>query len=208
MALTLTAKPSGAQYRYTWAVPLVAGDSVASYTLTPTGCTILASENAGETIEFLVSGGTIGTMASIAAIAVTADGEVLTETLYIPIRNTTNTLGNTARDACLFALRKASGMGNEPEADELADALERLNDMLAAWAGEGADIGIALPVAAGTVLLVSDAFIQAIKMNLILQIADIYEYAPSGMVVNDALRGLQRIKAANLPAERVLADFY
>lgn len=208
MAVTLTAKPEGAEYRYTYTPPLADGDGLASYTLTETGCTITFDEANGDDILFSVSGGTAPSIATIAVTAVTNDGETLTETLYIPIRSSANVLGNTGQDVADFALRKVYGVNGAIPASAAADAVERLNDMLAGWELEGASVGVPLPVDVTTEFQIADGYIGAVKLNLAQAVAGLYGLQLDGVTVVEARKGLQRIKANNLPDERAPGMFY
>lgn len=166
MALTLTAKPDGAEYTYTYTVPVADGDSVASYTLTETGCTIVSDELNGNDIEFLLSGGVAGVTGTVAVVAVTNFGETLVETLYIPIRSSENTASNTVSDVIAFAVRPLVGYGADADADLQADGLETLNAMISLWRIDGLDIGIPGQLALTDDLVIDDAFLTAVKYNL------------------------------------------
>lgn len=207
MATTFAAKPAGAAYSYTWNAPIVDGDALASVTVTATGATVVEYSLDGGAFTFLLSGGTEGETASIAVSATTDLGETLVDTLYIPI-NPTTAFGATVRDICGFALRKINGLGVDADAASEADAIERLRDMLAMWRDTGADIGAPALMDANTVIFCRDAYLSAIKNNLILQLADLYEVEPTPMVVENARRGLQAIKQANLPDDRGAVSFF
>lgn len=166
MALTLSAKGPSDVIRRTWEPGLAEGDGIASFTLTPTGCAIASSKIDGDAVVFFVSGGTAGSVATIAARAVTDDGETLTETFYVPVYGPSITNGETARDYVSFAMRKITGVGEDPEGDELEDGLEQLAGMLAMWRIDGLDLGVPLPLTASTVLSIPDEFTMAVKYNL------------------------------------------
>lgn len=210
MAITWASKAPGSVYRYTWLPDLADCDSIGSATLTVSAgdATIDSYEQDGSGVVAFVSGGTAGTVTTIAAEAITSDGETLTDTIYLPIQTSASALGYTVRDVCEFALRKVVGNGVDADAIELDDAVERLSDMLASWAGRGADIGVPLPLTASDTLYISDAFVSAVKNNLILQIADLYDYQPSPVVIENARRGVQQVKTALLPRDREGADYY
>lgn len=174
MALTLTAKPATAVYRYTWNVPVVDGDTIAAFTHSATGCTVDSYEIDGSAIGLFISGGTDNTTASITVSVETGDGETIPEVLLIPIRSRANSLGQTARDICLFALRPITGVADEPEADELADALEQFNDMVAEWRIDGLDVGIPGTLAEGATIDIADEYISALKFNLRVRVCDFY----------------------------------
>lgn len=165
MALNWTAKAPDDVYRYTWTPALAEGDSVSSYSVDVDGATIDADSLEDNAVVLFVSGGTAGSTATFTLEAVSADGETLTETIYLPIVASAAT-GPTARDVCNFALRKVVGLGEEPDADEERDALENLNDMLRMWKGRGLDMGVAFPLVAGSEMKVRDEFLSAIKLNL------------------------------------------
>lgn len=207
MALSFTAKPDGAVYQYTWNVPVIEGDSVASVTLSASGCTIDAYELGGNSVLIFVSGGTAGTTASIDLGAVTTDGETLTDTAYIPIIADTAT-GMTVRDAVDFALRKVFGLGNEAPADATDDAVERLSDMLMLWKDTGSDVGATFPLTAATVIYCKPSYQVAIKNNLAVQVADYYNLPLTAAVAMNAMRGLQAVRIDNLPTDRPGADYY
>lgn len=210
MAVNWSAKAPGSVFRYTWVPDLADGDSISAATLTVSaGDAVIDSyEEDGEGVTAYLSGGTAGTTTVIAGSVVTSDGETLTETIYLPILTSALTLGYTGQDIAEFALRKVAGNGVTPDASETADALERLSDMLASWAGRGADLGVALPVTSSTTLYISDAHASAVKNNLILQLADLYDYQPSPVVIENARRGLQQVKTSLLPSDREGAEFY
>lgn len=207
MAISWTAKAPGDIYRYTWTPALAEGDSLASYTVTESGAVVDSDERDGDSVIVFVSGGTAGTIASFAFTAVSSDGESLTETVYLPITATT-AAGTTARDICLYALRKVSGVAEEPDADELADALERLNDMLRTWKAIGADVGVTFPILDATVFNIRDSFIAPIKANLLVEVSEIYGTPLTGKTASDAIRGMQHVKTMNLPDTRSGEDYF
>lgn len=179
---------------------------VASVSLSNTGITATATVE-GDEVVFDLSGGTAGTTGVIAATFTMHSGETLVDTFYVPIVAPGAT-GMTARDVCEFALRKVYGKDETPEASALEDALERLNDMLRGWAATGADVGATFPLLAGTVIYCKPEFQGAIKNNLIVQLADLYDLPVGAIVGNNAARGLQLVKAANLPDTRTGAEYY
>jgi hypothetical protein len=207
MATVWAAKAPGDVYRYTWTPALTEGDGVASFTASAAGAVIDSDTFDGAGVYLFVSGGTAGTTARFELTATTLQGEVLVDTAYLPIV-ASDANGTTARDFCEFALRKVYGKDETPEASALADALERLNDMLRGWAATGADVGATFPLAADTVVYCKPEFEAAIKNNLIVQIADLYDL-PIGQIVQiNAVRGLQLVKSANLPDLRAGAAYY
>lgn len=207
---TLAAKPAASTISYDWTPGLGSDDSIASVSLSVTTgtATISSHKHDGKTVTMLLAGGAAGVTSILSATVLTQRGQTITETIYLPVTESTNRLSNTARDICSFALRKMTGIGEQPEAEELDDALERLNIMLAAWKPQGADIGIALPVEAGTVFLVPDEFILAIKANLLLDVYDAYGEQPTPRQAMNARMGLQLVKSALLSDERAPAVYY
>ncbi len=166
MAITLSAKGPNDVIRYSWEPPLASGDTLESYTLAATGCTIDADSLEDNAAAFFVSGGTAGVTASIAATALSGEGEEFEELIYLPIYGPAATIGDTARDYVDFALRKIAGLGEEADADELADGIEQLNGMLTLWRIDGLDVGASLPLMASSVLKIRDEFSMAVKYNL------------------------------------------
>jgi hypothetical protein len=208
MALTLAPKDPQEVVRYSWAPALADGDGIASYTLVETGCTVDSDEIVGDEVVFFVSAGVAGTIGSIVATAVTNDGETLEDTLYLPIQASTLAFDDTAQDICSFALRKVKGVRGTPTATESADALERLNNMLASWTRQGADVGAMLPLSLVSRVYCEDAFLDAIKANLILKLADLYGFQPAPTTVMEARTGLSLIKNAKLSDEREGAAYF
>jgi len=197
MAYHLAPKAPTAIVERRWTVPVDLDDGPASVVLAASGVTVDANSFEGDELVLTFSGGTAATSGYVTATVTTSQGRVHVETLYIPIVVST-AVGTTARDICLFALRKVAGVGDEPDADELSDAMERLNDMLARWVGEGADTGATYPLAEATVLSLPNAYLSAIKANLLLECADLYANVPGAVDVRNARTGLQAIKQANL----------
>lgn len=195
MALTLSAKAAGEVVRYSWFPPLVDGDTIASYTLVETDCVIDSDSNETDSVAMFVSGGTAGTTGTIVATALTSDGETLTETLYLPIRASTNAAANTVGDVIAFALRPIVGMGESADAAESDQALEALNDMVAEWRIDGLDIGVAAPLTTDIELSVSDSFLSALKFNLRVRVADEYGYQLPAATIETAQRS--KMLAAN-----------
>jgi len=207
MAQHIPAKAATEVVTYRWTVPLAADDTAASVAHSAAGVTVDSAELDGGEVALTLSGGMAGATGSVALTITTDLGDTLTETLYVPIVADAAT-GMTARDVCEFALRKVYGKDETPEASALADAMERLNDMLRSWAATGADVGATFPLEAGTVIYCKPEFEAAIKNNLIVQIADLYDL-PIGQIVQiNAVRGLQLVKSANLPDQRTGAAYY
>jgi hypothetical protein len=208
MAVHLSAKPAAATQLYTWAPALLDGDTISDFTLTPTTVGIVGEKSQGGEISFFVSGGSSGTVYQILAEVETGSGESLTETLYIPVFGPGNAFSDTAQDVIRFALRPVTGLSDTPESAELDDGLEWLNAMLASWRTQGADVGVALPLALSSVLYIADEYVMAVKTNLRLLLAEQYgrQVAPTTAAL--AMRGLQQIKFANLPEDRAGAEYF
>jgi hypothetical protein len=208
MAVALSPKPSGGIQLYSWKPDLIEGDGIAGYSLTPTGVTIEAEQQAADEIQFFVAGGTTGQVHSIAASVDTSFGEALKETLYIPIMGPGNSFSYTAQNVIDFALRPIVGLNGTPTTSERADALEWLNDWLATMAGQGADFGVAVPLALADTIYTSDEFVQAMKNNLRVMVAEQYgrQVAPTTAMM--AFRGLQQIKQRLLPDDRGGVDYF
>lgn len=191
-----------------WTVPVDPDDGLSSFARVASGVTIDAYSIEGDDAVLTLSAGVNGVTASVLLTATTSRGRVLVETFYLPVQVSTVAFGYTVRDVCGFALRKITGNGVAADSTELDDAIERLSDMLAFWKGQGADVGASLPLAASDVLDVSDAFASAIKANLIIELADLYEFSPSPRVVSNAQRGFQLIKSTRLSKEPREAVYY
>lgn len=210
MALKLAAKAPTAVLRYVWTPQVLEGDGPLSATLTVTTGDAVIDNYAVEadSVAFFLSGGTAGTTTIISAAAITNEGETLPETIYIPILSRAIALDNTVRDVCNYALRPIVGLGGSPSANELADAQEHLDDMLAMWAESGADLGVKLPTSASDILYVSDAALQGIKNNLRMRLGEVYGKPVDQVTALSALRGLQQIKTALLPVDREGVDYF
>jgi len=209
MAQSWAAKAPTEVVERRWAVPVGDGDGLSSFARSASGVAIDSYSTEGDDAVLVLSAGTDGTTASITLTATTSRGKTLVETFYLPIQVSTVAIGNTVRDVCDFALRKIVGNGVDPDDTELTDARERLTDMLAAWKAQGADVGVPLPLANGDTLDCPDEFVSAIKNNLILELADLYDgYVPSPRVVSNAMRGLQMVKSTLLSKDRAPAVYY
>lgn len=207
MAAILTAKAATEIVERRWTVPVDADDAPESVALVATDVTVDASEFDGHELVLTLSGGTAGTTANVVATVTTNRDRVLVETLYLPIIATASP-GVTVQDICSFALRKVEGLGEVSSGDALADAVERLADMLRLWRASGADIGAPEPITSATVISCPAAYIMAVKNNLILELADLYGIEVGGRVIQNARVGLSHIKQANLPDTRAGVDFF
>ena len=126
---------------------------------------------------------------------------MLVETFAIPVYATTVRIANTGNDYCAFALRKVFGRASAPPS-AASDALERLNAMLLAWRAQGADVGALFPILSTTNLLVPDEYVEGIRANLSMKVADRYGRDVPPQVAADANRGLQLIKWRNMRDDR------
>ncbi len=183
------------------------GITSASFTVS-TGTATLAHVIEGDGVTVTVTGGAAGVVQVITASAVLSTSETISETIYIPIRDAVNLLGNTVYDVCAFALRKISGIGETADADELALAVEVLNDMLAEWRGAGADVGAAKELVSADSLLVADEFIAPIKYNLTVRLAEEFDRPLTPLLVESAGRGMQLIKNSLLSRDVLQAEYY
>lgn len=207
MAAFLAAKGPTEVVERRWSVPVDADDGAESVSLSASGVTVDANELQGDELVLTLSAGVAAATGSIVATVTTSQGRTLVETLYIPIVASAAQIANTARSYCSFAMRKIVGMGNDPEATELDDALERLNAMLAKWREGGADIGAAFPITASTVIYCPDWAVDALRFNLRVACHDAFGAEITGYDMEQARRGLQLVKHNNLPADRA-ADYY
>lgn len=148
-----------------WGVDLDIDDSISAVSAVGSGVTIADTAYDATDAIITLSGGTEETTASVTVTVTTNDGETFVETFLIVISAPAQQFSYTARDIIYFAMRKITGNGEDPDADEADDALERLNDMLAMWRIEGIDLGVPV-LALGSTITVPDAYISAIKFNL------------------------------------------
>lgn len=210
MAITLPAKAPGELLDYAWVVPVNPEDNVSSFTATVTTgtVTIADSEIVDGSIALAFSGGADGETALITLTATSEGSLTYNETLYLPVEARTNRKADTARDVCNFALRRIVGLGVEPDADEMADALERLNDMLLHWRDIGADAGANLPLELNDVLYVPDQYLRAIKNALLVETAEFYGDTPSVIAQRAAQSGLALIRSNNLTDPRPATEYF
>lgn len=207
MADVLKAKMASEVVRREWDVPVDADDAPSSVSVTATGVTVDSSAFEGNTLVLTLSAGTAANTASIVVTVTTDKSRTLVETLYLPIIASAAQIADTARSYCDFALRKIVGIGETAEADELDDALERLSAMIAEWRDGGADIGATFPLTANTVIYCPDWAAGAIRYNLLMDVASLYDVQVSGMDMRRAKQGLQLVKHKLLPDDREVS-FY
>lgn len=195
MADVIAAKGPTETVERRWAVPVTSGDHAASVSLVASGVTASATLDVNEVV-FTLSGGTTGATASIVVTVGTDLGNTIVETLYVPVVASGGS-AITVNDIVSFALRKVTGIGEAPNAEQAAEALEKLTDMLEEWRVTGADVGAPRPLETSTVIYSPHAYISAIKNNLIVRLSDIYGpelVTPS--VASAAVRGVQLIKSS------------
>lgn len=204
MALNLAPKAPTGVVRYSWRPPILSGDIIESATLTVTtgAVTITGYEIDDHAVNFFASGGALDETAIIAATVTTAEGETLTDTLYLPIRTTANALGVLVADVLSYALRPIVGLAGAPTAAEQDDARENLDLMLTEWAESGANLGVRLPTQEADVLYVPDGYAGAIKANLRVRLCELYGKPLTAMDVRAARRGEILVKFNNLPEDR------
>lgn len=194
MPIQWKAKAPGEVIEREWVVPVSDDDSVISYTASVTGATKDSDERNGDTVTLTLSAGMSGATAVATLTAVTANGLTLNETAYLPIRTTPNAFGYSVNDVLTFALRPIVGLSATATADELEDARENLDDMLASWAGQGADLAVKLPTEVSDTLYVPDYAISAMKAALRLRICGLYGKPVDVEDFKAAQRGLQQVK--------------
>lgn len=188
-----------------WASPVEASDGAARVSIVASGITATAKLD-GDDVVLTLSGGTAGQTAYIDVTVTSNDGFILADRLYVPILATT--AGVTAQDIVNFAMRKIVGNGETPDGAQASDALERLADMLEEWRVTGADVGAARPLSLSTTIYAPHSHISAIKNNLIVRLADIYNTEVTPGVAVAAVRGLQLVKTANLPDDRAGTEYF
>ena len=185
-----------------WNPILPSEDSIDSFTASVIGATLDSSELTEDGIRLVISAGTLGETATAELTATTSRGLVYAETFYLPIRPSDNAFSQTVGEVVSFALRPVVGVGETATADEQADAIEVLGDMLAEWAACGAQLGVRLPPLASDVIYSHDSHISAIKSNLRVRICDFYGLPIKQTDALASQRGIQRVKASQLSDER------
>lgn len=208
MAHTLAPKVPAEVVQRRWTVPVDSDDGALSASLSASGVTIDENSFEGNELVLTLSAGSAAATGAIVATVTTSRGRTLVETLYIPIVASAAQIADTARDYCYFALRKIVGLGEDPEAVELDDALERLSALIAQWRAGGADIAAPFPLTANSVVYCPDWAVAALRYNLLLDCYSNYTAEPSPMDVMRARQGLQLVKQRNLPADRGAAVYY
>ena len=207
MAAFLASKVAAEIVQRAYRVPVDADDNPASVSHTASGVTVISTEIEGDEVLLNLSGGTSGQTASIVLTVTTDKGRSLVETLYLPIIASAAQIAQTAREYVDFALRRVIGMGETASADELSDALDRLNALVAEMRGFGADIGAAFPIAAETVIYCPDYAVSALRSNLLIDCMGAYGEQPTAMDVMNARRGMALVRNMTVPDDRK-AEYY
>jgi hypothetical protein len=207
MAAFLPSKVAAEIVQRRYAVPVDKDDNPASVSFSATGVTVVSTEIENAEVLINISGGTAGETASIVLTVTTDEGRTLVQTLYLPIIASAAQIAHTAREYVTFALRRVIGNGETPSADEMTDALERLNAMVAEWRAQGADIGAAFPIVAETVIYCPDYAVPALRYNLLLDVASLYGEPVTQMEAMKARQGLSLVKNMNVPDVREATYF-
>jgi hypothetical protein len=202
MAIQWKAKTAAEVVAREWAVPVPDGDSVASFLVSMTGAVLDSSERNGDLITVRLSGGADGDTAIAELSATTNQGRVIEGKAYLPIRALPNAFSYRIGQVLNYALRPIVGLSATATADELEDARENLDDMLASWAAQGADLAVKLPGDVNDILYVPDYAIPAIKAALRVRLCGLYAMPVDIEDFKAAQRGLQQVKMALLPVER------
>ena len=196
MPIQWKAKAAAEVVRRDWVIPVAEDDSATEYTASASGATIEAQERNGDTVTLTLSAGANGGTAVITLTATTSRGETLNETAYLPIRAKPNAFGVTVSQVLSYALRPIVGVGGVADADETEDARENLDDILASWAEQGADLQVKLPTEGGDTLYVPDYAIGAMKAALRVRVCGLYGKPVDVEDYRAAMRGVQQIKQA------------
>lgn len=195
MPIQWKAKAAAEVVKREWVIPVGSEDSATGFTASASGVTIDAQERSGETVTLTLSAGTNGATGVVTLTATTMHGETLNETAYLPIRAKPNAFSTTVADVLAFGLRPVVGLGGSATAAEQDDARENLDDILATWAAQGADLAVKLPTAEDDVLYVPDYAIPAMKAALRVRLCGLYGKPVDVEDFRAAQRGLQQIKA-------------
>lgn len=208
MADFLKPKTASEVVRREWPVPVDADDSPLSVATTgATGVTVDSAAFEGETLVLTLSAGTAAATGTIPVTITTDKSRTLIETLYIPIVDSAAQVADTARSFINFALRKITGIGETPDADELDDALEQFNALIAAWRAGGCEIAAPFPLTANSVIYCPDWAVDALRYNLRVKLSPLYGAQIDQMDFEMARRGRQLVMHKNLPDARKV-EFY
>ena len=210
MPIQWNAKSPNEVIAYNWEPELAEGDNLQSFSLAvSTGTVVIDSEEqAGDLVIAYIAGGANGETAIITATGITTFGEEIEDAIYLPIRTKPNSFNYSVSEVLQYALRPVVGLAATPTSSELEDARENFDDMVASWAAEGADLSIKLPSDTSDMLYVPDYAINALKANLRVRIAGLYEKPVDMNDYKSAMRGLQHIKSAKLPVYRDGSEYF
>lgn len=156
-----------------WHIDLAPDDAISTVSVSATGVTATAGHQYDDAVITL-SGGVAGVEGVVLVTVVTSGGLSFVDTFYIPIRASTILRTVTVLDVCSFALRKITGDGETPTAEQMTVALEYLVELLTHWRFSGADVGVSGSLVASDTLDVPDDYIPAVKWNLRLQVHNHY----------------------------------
>lgn len=207
MADFLAAKGPTETVERRWTPPVASDDAIATVATSASGVTVASAKADGADVLFVLSGGSAGATGVITLTVTSEGGETFVETLYVPIVASAAQIADTARSYVAFALRKVTGPRRAPTANELDDALERLNAIIARMRAGGADIGAAFPLTADTVIYCPDWAVSALRFNLLIDCVGLYGLEPTAYEYDAARRGMQLVKHKGLPVERV-SEFF
>lgn len=157
-------------------------------------------------VTLFIAGGAAGETARISVEGVTSEGRTLIGVFSIGVLAEAPLLGETARDVCYFALRKVAGNGSTPTADELSDAMERLNNLIAMWRIQSLDIGIAKKLEDDDALNIPDAFVMALKFCLRRDLHDFYGVPLSVLDVQQAEQAQAAVLAQTIQFQDLSFD--
>jgi hypothetical protein len=207
MSFFLEAKTATDSKTYSFAPQLPVGDNIRAVSVTASGATVVRFEEVDDAVVFAISGGTAGETAVVNVSVTTEGDDALGYTLYLPIIASTAQIAHTAREYVGFALRRFIGNGEEATSDEMVDGLERLSALVAEWRATGADIGAAFPIETDTVIYCPDWAVSALRYNLLVDCANLYEATVTQSEYMMAMRGKALVKNMNVPDERVAEYF-
>ena len=115
----------------------------------------------------------------------------------------------TLADLVTRALRLAGVVGNNRAAssEEMNEGISTLNEMIASWALDGMDLGLAEMVL-GEDVLVDDAYIKGLRYNLAVELANEHGIAAElpAYVVQSAEDQKDKIRAALIDVDNLRID--
>lgn len=201
MADILASKAATEVVTRRWTVP--GDDPATAVTTSASGVTVDESSLEDGDVVLTLSGGTAAATGSIVLTITTSAGQTLIETLYIPVVQSAAQIADTAAEYIAFALRKIVGFGESAEADEQTAALDHLNALVAEMRAVGADIGAPFPMTTASVIYCPDYAVNALRHNLLVRCWQDYGQEPSALQYDQARRGMQLVKQANLTVPAV-----